>query len=179
MNRGKPAAAAIPMSERHYGLLVKESHKRTISVQYVDRIGILLKASPQGGGLNNSQIKRDLSISLNTVKTWRLRWTQHYCRLSNFEMGQDNKGVSDHELVCEMLNILEDLPRSGAPKTISLSQQEQIVALACEEPSQFGLPITNWTHEMLAQVAINQDIVKTISSRYVGTLLKKKPTSTA
>ncbi|TAG96581.1 MAG: helix-turn-helix domain-containing protein [Sphingobacteriales bacterium] len=74
---------------------------------------------------------------------------------------------------------LDDLPRSGAPKRISLSQEQQIVALACEKPRDHGVEMTNWTHEMLARVAISKGILESISSRYVGEILKKKQVATS
>ena len=78
----------------------------------------------------------------------------------------------------KILSYLEDAPRSGAPKIFTLAQTQQIVALACQKPTEHGIEMTTWTHEMLAHIAISKGIVDTISSRYVGILLKKKPPST-
>lgn len=69
---------------------------------------------------------------------------------------------------------LSDSPRSGAPERITMEQWCQIIALACEPPQEYGLPITHWTHEELAAEAIKQGIVDTISSSHVGQVLKKK-----
>jgi transposase len=131
-----------------------------------------------GGSQNNAQIKRAMQISLNTVKSWRKRWTTCYAQLLVFEQGKDGTGVSDQVLLAQMLTFLEDLPRSGHPKEITLAQEQQIVALACLKPVEYGIEMTTWTHQMLAQVAITEGIVKTISSRYVGTILKKKSSKT-
>lgn len=170
MGRGKAPAPAIPMSERQYRLLEKESSKRITLRQYASRISILLRA---GQGQSNGQIKRELGLSLNTVKQWRKRWNDHYAELVIFEQGQQGQGVSDGELLKEMLGMLKDSPRSGSPKTITLTQQQQIVALACQKPDAFGMPFTSWTHPLLARVAIEQGIVEKVSSRYIGTILKK------
>lgn len=171
-------APAIPMSERHYRLLNEELHKRTAQRHHLDRIAILLRATPFEGTQSNGQIKRELAIALNTVKTWRKRWREYYPTLLAYEAGKEGKGVSDSCLLAKMLSTLQDQPRSGAPKTITLEQQQQLVALACQKPTQFGVEFTTWTHQMLAQVAIQQGLVESISSRYVGTILKKKPTAT-
>jgi transposase len=178
MSRGKPAAPAIDMSDRIFNLLVEESHKRTIKRHHLERIDILMRASRQGGGAPNGQIARDLCISYNTVKTWRTRWSEFYPAILTYELGPTGEGVSDSALMVHILSHLEDAPRSGAPKTFTLSQTQQIVALACQKPTEHGIEMTTWTHEMLAHVAMSKGIVKTISSRYVGILLKKKPTST-
>ncbi len=72
-----------------------------------------------------------------------------------------------------MLDILRDLPRSGAPERIPLSEKQQLIALACEKPEDYGIPFTQWNREMLAKVAMAEGIVEKISPRYVGKLLKK------
>jgi putative transposase len=68
---------------------------------------------------------------------------------------------------------LQDLPRCGAPGRFTPEQLCQIVALACEKPEQYGRPITHWTNRELADEAIKQGIVESISVGYVGQLLKK------
>jgi len=174
MGRGKPPAVAIAISERQYRLLEKESQKRTTLIQYQQRIKILLRASK---GESNGQIKRELGLFLNTVKCWRKRWNDNYAALITFE--QAGQAVSDGELLKAMLSTLKDAPRSGAPASISLAQKQQIVALACQKPVDFGIPITGWTHQLLAAVAVEQGIVNTISSRHLGTILKNTALATA
>jgi putative transposase len=164
------------MSSRQYSILEKESRKRTTQQQFHIRIEILLRASE---GQSNSQVARDLDVSLNTVKSWRRRWQDHYPKLLEYEKGIDNTGISDQELLKKMLSLMRDLPRSGTTKRITLEQEQQIVALACGKPQDYGLEMTDWTHEMLAKAAISQGIIKTISARYVGTILKKNRTATS
>lgn len=176
MGRGKAPAPAIPMSERQYRLLNKEKCKRTTLIQYQERIEILLRASK---GDSNGQIRREMGLALNTVKCWRKRWNDEYAALVVFEQGAQGEGVSDGQLLKQMLSTLKDAPRSGAPQTISAAQKQQIVALACQKPAEFGIPITTWTHQLLAQVAVEQGIVQTLSPRHVGTILKKTAAPTA
>ena len=178
MSRGKPAAPAIEMNDGIFNLLVEERRKRTIKRHHLERIDILTRASHQGGGRSNGQVVRDLSVSYNTVKTWRARWTTFYPAILAVEKGATGEGASDGALMVKILSYLEDAPRSGAPKTFTLSQTQQIVALACQKPADHGIEMTTWTHEMLARVAMSKGIVERISSRYVGVLLKKKPAST-
>ena len=45
--------------------------------------------------------------------------------------------------------------------------------MACKEPSDYGLPFTNWSHKLLADTVIKEKILDQISSRYVGIILKK------
>lgn len=170
MGRGKPPAPAIAIGTRQAQLLETQKNKRTISVQFQTRIDIILRASQ---GQSNSHIARETGKALNTVKTWRKRWSEGYDELCVFEAGQSGQGVSDGTLLKKMLALLSDRPRSGAPRRITLSQQQQIVALACEAPEDFGIEMTQWNREALAQVAVDKGIVETISPRYVSVVLKK------
>jgi len=54
-----------------------------------------------------------------------------------------------------------------------LEQKQQLIALACENPQDYGLEITDWTYEMLAKTAIAKMIVETISPSHLGKILKK------
>jgi len=179
MSRGVAPAPAISMSERIYNILLNESHKRTIKRHHFDRISILLRASIYGGSQSNGQITRDLGLSYNTVKSWRHRWAALYDSPSSFEKDSLGMDLSDNLLVSKILSHLEDGARSGAPKTFTLAQEQQIVALACQKPSDHGIEMTAWTHQMLSHVAISKKIVSSISPRYIGTILKKKSASTA
>ena len=167
MGRGQAPAPAITMTATQASLFKKMVSKHTIPQQIAKRIKILLMAKE---GHSNSHIKRELGISLNTVKSWRSRWVAAYENLLSYE--------SSSELYACLFAFLQDLPRRGAPKTFTLAQEQQIVALACDKPYTHGLEVTDWTHEMLALTAKAKDIVFSISPRQVGRILKNTPTST-
>jgi putative transposase len=69
--------------------------------------------------------------------------------------------------------ILADAPRSGAPGSFSAEQIVQIINLACLPPPDLGRPIDAWTPRELADEAVKQAIVSTISARSVGRFLKR------
>ncbi len=175
MSRGKPAAA-IPMTERQNSLLSQHGGKHSLSHHTKTRIKILLKASK---GQTNASVGRELGLDLKTVKKWRRRWEAEFESIQAYELGESGKGVTDKALLQRMLLVLKDMPRSGTPKRITLAQEQQIVALACEKPEDYGIIMTQWTREMLAHVAVAKEIVETISPRYVGEILKKEPASTS
>jgi len=171
MSRGLAPAPAIPMTERQYRILSKYWGKHSLPQNKKTRIKILLLASQ---GRSNASVKRELGVDINTVKKWRRRWEAECDSINAFELGISDEGVSDKALLHRMLNVLKDSPRSGAPKEITLAQEQQIIALACEKPEDHGIPMTHWNREMLAHVAMAQGIVKKISPRYVSEILKKK-----
>jgi transposase len=174
MRNGSAPAPAITMSERQYKLLKQEQSKRKTSRQNYIRITILLRASQ---GDSNKQIAREEFLALSTVKTWRRRWNSVVEELLEFEKGISGQGVSDYELLQKLLEVIKDRPRSGAPARISMAQKQQIRALACEAPEDYGLVMTNWTRQTLAKAAVDQGIVERISARHIGNILKKRPTS--
>lgn len=170
MGRGKPPAERIPMTKLQFAILEQESRKRTIQNQLGTRIHLLLRAS-QGQSIN--QVAREMALSVNTVKSWRHRWQSSYESLCAYENTMQEQGLSRQDYLQELLSHLRDLPRSGTPKRITLEEEQQIVALSTEKPKDYGVEISDWTHEMLATVAIAKGIVAKISSRHVGNILKK------
>jgi len=175
MRRGSAPAPAIYMENRWKKLLEKEKNKHSCSVKNYTRISILLLASE---GLGNKTIAKQLNINYQAVKKWRSRWNSSYTKIQVFEKGKEGKGVSDYELIKKLLEVIQDSPRSGAPSRISKSSKEQIVAIACKKPEDYGIIETDWTLKTLAAVAIKKQIVKTISPSHVWNLLKNEDTST-
>jgi len=172
---GNGSTPAIQMSDRQYKLFDQERRKRTTSRQNYIRINILLRASE---GQSNKQIAREEGIALSTVKIWRSRWNSVVDQLLEFEKGLSGESVSDAELLQKMLEVIKDRPRSGKPARISMAQKQQIRALACETPEDYGFVMTDWTRQTLAEAAVNQGIVESISITHVGNILKKRGTST-
>jgi transposase len=161
----------LELTRRQYDLLLKTSHKRSTSKHHQERISILLKSYH---GESQTQIAGDLCLNYETVRLWRSRWITHYPVLTAYECGIQDAGVPDHKLLKKMLLLLSDAHRKGAPRVFTDEQDDLLVALACESPTDYGLIRTNWTHETLAEVAVSKGIFQDIAARTVGKLLKKK-----
>ncbi len=168
--QGKPPALPLTVSDRQSDILKKEYHKVNISASYKQRVCIVV-AGIRGESI--SETGRNLGISLNTVRKWRRRWECAQEELYEFENDQSGTPVKDHILRKRIDEILSDKPRSGAPKRITLAQEQQIVSLACEAPEKHGIEMDYWTNEMLAHVAMARKIVDRISPQYTGRILKK------
>jgi putative transposase len=65
------------------------------------------------------------------------------------------KGVNDKQLIQLITAVLQDAQRPGTPANFSTEQVVQIVALACESPSESGRPVSHWTPAELADEAVN------------------------
>ena len=69
--------------------------------------------------------------------------------------------------------VLSDERRAGRKPTFTAEQVAQIIALACEKPSeQSDRAVTHWTSKELASEAVKRGIVARISPRHVGRILE-------
>jgi hypothetical protein len=111
----------------------------------VQRARILLLAH-QRPAWRNADIGRQVGCAVNTVKRWRQRW--------------------------QTTDALQDAPRTGCTRTFTPLQRTQIIALACSAPREHGKAWRRWSGEKLAEVAIEQQIVTSISPGTIRTWLR-------
>jgi transposase len=159
------------LTARQSALFTQYISKGTTSKRDLFRVRLLLYGAQNKTNLEISIILKSHS---KTICLWRNRWAEKQLHFENFEKGPDGNGVTDKELLREMLLALRDHPRPGKPIIISEEQKEQLVALACQKPSDHNLPQTHWTYELLAETAIEMGLVSSISAHYVSEILKKK-----
>jgi len=108
-------------------------------------------------GFSIDETAARLGVWRKTVSQWRSRWLS--------------------SLGGAVLGRLRDEPRGGVTPRITPEQICAIVALACETPSESGLPVTHWSQRELADEAMRRGIVDQVSQRSVGRFLKKNRTS--
>ena len=114
---------------------------------------IILEAN---AGKNNSQIARELGLSVETVRAWRKRW-----------LALQPVTLADLSVQAR----LSDVPRPGRKSQITAEQTCLLIAMACEQPKE--RPISQWTGREIADEAMARGIVKQISPRHAARLLKK------
>jgi len=108
-------------------------------------------------GYSNVEIARQVPMDEEAVGLWRRRW-----------VGWHNTPLDD---VC-VAERLADAPRPGHQARLSAEQVCQILALACEQPSGSGRPISQWSHRELADEIVRRGITDRISPRHASRLLK-------
>jgi transposase len=121
----------------------------TISVRKLNRIKILMLAdeSHESGHKTDREIAEKLDISPATVERTRRAYVE--------------AGLKE---------ALNEQPRSGRPPVISGETRAQITALACSTPPEgFG----QWSLRLLADKAVELQLIEMISYKSVGTILKK------
>ena len=104
-------------------------------------------------GKNHREIARSLQISHQMARLWRARW------------------LTEQSRAMSVVERLQDEERSGAPTTFNPEQLLHLFKLACDAPTDYNRPISQWTNRELADEMIKQGIVTTISARHVGRLL--------
>jgi transposase len=116
------------------------------------RARIVLLANEEG--MSNRDIAGRLGTTKGKITLWTKRWIERAL-----------------EPIRERLS---DLPRSGAPETITPEQWCRVVALACESPQAYGRPITHWSSRELAAEAVGQGIVEHLSAGHLRRVLDTK-----
>src|SRR5215212_7896361 len=167
-----PLPPQLTLSTRQRSILQSMASSRTIPYRLVLRAKIILAMDE---GNNNLQIARHFHINRETVRDWRATWLSNFEKLQHSEVESDD----DKPLARLIQDILADKPRSGAPATFTPEQICQIIALACEHPTDSLRPISQWTPRELADEVIKRNIVDSISVRSVGRFLKSGGLETA
>lgn len=141
------------MSEEEQKGLKELVHRHSTPQQLAQRGRMILAAAE---GKNNSQIARELSVCVDTIRSWRRRWI-------------GLQVVSPEEL--SVSERLTDVQRPGRPSQITAEQICQMVAMGCEQPKE--RPISQWTGREIADEVMARGIMKPISPRHAARLLKK------
>ena len=155
----KPVPIEVTDAQRHalQALVNKHSEEHVLVV----RAWIILMAHL---GHSTRQIARHLHISEDCVCHWKARWRECACT----GLGE----TQVHTWLC-------DAPKSGKPPTITAEQWCQIMALACQNPQEYGRPISHWSIREVRDEAVKRQIVKTLSLRHLGRFFKRSRSQTA
>ena len=160
-----PKPSAITLSEKQQTLLTKMAQSRQNPHSLVMRAEIVLQAST---GKRNQHIADNLHVHIDMVRRWRERWLENIERLQIIEA----KG-EEIEIRRSVADVLADRERSGSPGKFTAEAICKIIAMACEPPKEYGRPVTNWTGKELADEAVKQGVVASISGRQVSRYLEE------
>jgi transposase len=157
-------ATELTITERQRPILERLVRARLTAQWLVERCRIILMSAEH---LENVIQARRLEVDRQRIRRWRTRWAEAAAQLREAEQG----GASDPELEGLIVGVLSDHYRNGAPPKFSAEQVAAIIAVACEPPSESGLPISHWTAGDLAREVVKRGIVPNISVRQVGRFL--------
>jgi putative transposase len=135
----------------------------------VQRANMILGYARSG---KQSAVAKEVRVDRDTVHLWLSRWRSVRADLERLEAMCQAEQLSAGLYRREIERLLCDAPRPGAPPTFSQAQKQQIIALASETPEQAGVPVTHWSHGLLAQTVTTKGIAQSISPAQVGRFLK-------
>lgn len=149
-----PKPAELQLDEEEQNALEALVRRHSTPQQIAQRARMILGAAE---GKRNAQIARGLGVCVDTVRKWRMHW------LGLQAVSREDLSVSER---------LADIPRPGRPSQITAEQTCQMIALACEQPSE--RPISHWTGREIAEEVMARGIVPKISARHAARVFKKK-----
>ena len=148
----KPPTVVLSAGQRRELERLVSAHKTGQAL--VRRARVVLLAAM---GYSNTDIAMQVPMDVEAVGLWRRRW------VAFDPIPQAEVSVAQR---------LADVPRPGAVPRLSPEQVCQILALACEQPSGSGRPISHWSHRELADEIVRRGITDRISPRHASRLLK-------
>lgn len=160
-------AAAVELTARQQGVLEALTRATSTPQQLAERCRIVVMSA---AGQRNLHQAAALGIDRQRVRRWRGRWSAARDRL----IGAEAEGASDKDFEALIVDVLRDESRCGVPPKFSPEQVAGIIALACEPPSDSGLPVSHWTPPELAREAVKRGIVESISPRQVDRFLTRR-----
>lgn len=161
-------APAIDLSEKIIEILKNFAASYTLPSYIVLRSRLLLMAAE---GESSTRIAQILGVSRNTVNTWRKYFHENTGFLLQMEAAC--RSSDDMENLPGLLrSFLSDKPRPGKPSVFTPEEIMLINELACKNPKDFGYELSHWNLTSLAQEAVRQKIVTSISPASVHRFLK-------
>jgi transposase len=157
-------------------LLTTIVHRARSEQRLIKRARILLEYQESGSQVKVAAAEQ---VDRNTVAHWLKRWNQARASLDFWEEEYEQKRITRKAYERELEKLIGDEPRSGTRPTFTEAEKQQILAVAARPPEEEGVPVTHWTHQLLAQVVIRKKIVPRISASQVGRFLKEGHASTS
>lgn len=162
-----PRPLSITVTAAQVAVLLTLQRRASCPQALALRVQIILGAA---AGQRNEPLAHQLGCQARTVALWRGRWAAALARLAAVD-------AEPATLARVIAAVLADAPRPGTPATFSAEQVVQIINLACRPPEQLGRPVAAWTPRELADEAVKQGLVATISPRTVGRFLTRSANS--
>lgn len=163
----QPCAASLRkllFSNKVQNILTEFVDSNTTSIRTACRARIILACAE---GLNNVQVAQKLAVSRKCVGKWRSRWQDSGEALMAIDAHESNAALRR-----AVEDVLQDDYRSGRPPKFSDEQVAKILSLASQSPRESKRPVNDWTGRELADEAIRQNIIQSISVSRINEFLR-------
>lgn len=151
----------IVLTENQKEVLISISQASKTSQGIAKRAQIILRFSK---GESKYQLVKDGLGSHPTINKWIKVWRENQNRFKKTKSNSEIKNV--------IFDVLKDAQRPGAPPKFKEYEVCNIIALACTQPEDEGVPLSHWSCRTLAKEAVRKGLVKSISFRHVANFLK-------
>jgi transposase len=148
-------AARIRLTQMQQSILEQIARSFSAPQRLIQRARLILLGFDQW---LNVEIAKEIGLDRKQVGKWRSRWQASFDALVAIECRELRAALRR-----AVEDVLSDAPRAGSPGTFTAEQVTQVLAVACEEPSQSGLPIDDWTGRELAAEVVRRKIAESIS----------------
>ncbi len=119
-------------------------------------------------GKSNKSISETVGLHYNRVGIWRNRIIDGLPHLIAVEE------LNERKLKDELVRLLSDKQRPGAPRTFTDKQVIDIIDIACKHPGTYNRELSQWSGKELRKVVIEENVVSDISVRHVQRILENK-----
>lgn len=160
-------AASFTLSDKTETILKNFSASFTLPSCIVLRSKIILMAAEKK---TNTQIAEAVGATYSTVSIWRNRF---YNSIDLIAKTEEYDGPDSEKKLSDVIKaVLSDKQRPGKEPVFTPEQIMLINELACKDPKDFGHELSCWNLASLAQEAVRQGIVESISVASVQRFLK-------
>jgi putative transposase len=160
----KPAQVIVSDCQR--AILEQYTRATNKAASLVERArNILLTAS----GMPTLRVADELGVDRQRARRWRSRWALEL----RTQLDAVETVANDKVLEMAIRKALMDAPRPGAPPQFTEDQVKMVCAMACRNPSEYGLRHAQWTGGLLARIAAEKGIVASVSVAEIGRWLKR------
>lgn len=166
-------APAVNLSSPQQEVLEQIANSRSKRSDHRQRARLILLFSE---GYSNIQAAQHVGLKRRQAGHWRKRWLENQAKLLAIETAQE---ANPKALMQGLVEVLSDLPRSGASPTFTAEQIAQILTVACEDPQERDLPFSQWSLSVLRDEVIARGIVESISISRLQFFLKSRGFKTA
>ena len=155
----------VQLTARQRACLEQIARRQTSPQRLVRRAKMLFALET---GAHLCHVTRQRRLNRGTVHPGRQRWLALAPTLEQLEAD----GGPDTTRTTMIVEALTARPRAGTPATFPAEQIVQLVAVAGEDPTASGRPVSHWTPREVAEEVRKRGLIETISTRSVGRFLK-------
>ena len=139
----RPAKGVVVLSALQRAALERLAKAPSTAQGHAQRARVVLLSAEGRRNVDQAAI---LGVDSQRIRRWRCRWAAGQAAVAAAE----GEGEAQPYIDDLVLALLADEQRSGRKPTFSAEQVAQIIATACEQPTECDREVSHWTPRELA-----------------------------